>query len=48
VHSSSLLETPLVRKGWPKRGRWRLFHHDQTKMWDTKEIPSGRWISKHH
>ncbi len=34
------LETLDVRKGWPKRGRWRLFHYDQTEEGEkTSEIP---------
>jgi hypothetical protein len=26
---------PVVRKGWPKRGGWRLFHYDQTEDCET-------------
>jgi hypothetical protein len=37
---------PGVRKGWPKRGRWRLFHYDQTG--DVRYVVGGTSISQQH
>src|SRR5882724_9180113 len=40
------LETLGVRKGWPKRGRWCLFHDDQTEDCElSRKMPLDTGIS---